>query len=193
MKRSILLLLSIISISIYAQEQEQPQNVDMPKYVLKTNALYWATTSLNVGAEFALSEKITLDALVSYNPWAFSGNKKFKYWLLQPEIRYWATERFNGHFFGLHIHFADYNVGGIKMLGLQKHRYQGYLYGGGISYGYHWILNKRWSLEGTIGLGYAHLDYSKYDCAKCGKKIKEDNNNYWGPTKVAVNLIYVLE
>ena len=38
-------------------------------------------------------------------------------------------------------------------------RYDGSLYGVGISYGYQWIISKRWSMEATIGVGYARLKY----------------------------------
>ena len=41
-------------------------------------------------------------------------------------------------------------------------RYQGRLYGGGLSIGHSWILKKRWSLEASIGLGYACLLYTSF-------------------------------
>lgn len=176
---------------VYAQEENK--ELRLPDYVVKTNALYLATTTLNLGVEIGLSKKFTLDISGNYNPWSFSDNKKLKHWLVQPELRYWLCERFNGHFFGLHGHYAEYNVGGIKMLGLENYRYEGNLYGAGISYGYHWLLNNRWSLEATIGVGYAHLDYDKYRCEKCGTKIKDDTKDYWGPTKVGLSLIYILK
>lgn len=191
-KHFILLCIILITTgTVHAQETNN--NLRLPSVALKTNALYWATTTPNIGIEFALSKKFTLDISGNYNPWSFSDNKKLKHWLVQPELRYWPCERFNGHFWGLHGHYAEYNVGGIKMLGLKGHRYEGKLYGAGISYGYHWILNNRWSMEATIGAGYAHLDYDKYRCEKCGTKIKDDTKNYWGPTKVGLSIVYILK
>lgn len=163
-----------------------------PHFAIKTNTLYWATTTPNLGVEIGLSEKSTLDISGNYNPWTFSKHKKIKHWLIQPELRYWFCERFNGHFVGLHGHYAEYNFGGIKQLGLKNKRYEGNLWGAGVSYGYHWILGNHWSLEATVGLGYAHLDYDKYKCGKCGAKIKDDNKNYWGPTKIGLSFIYVI-
>ena len=54
------------------------------------------------------------------------------------------VEKFNGHFLGVHAHYADYNVGGIKFLSknMENYRYQGNLYGAGLSYGYQWLLSK---------------------------------------------------
>lgn len=193
MRKQLLLLSLVFTMisGIYGQTKEN--NYYLPAYAVKTNGLYWATTTPNIGVEFGLSEKLTLDVSANYNPWNLGGNKKLKHWLVQPELRYWLCERFNGHFLGVHAHYAEYNVGGIKMLGIERYRYEGNLYGGGISYGYHWILNKRWSLEATVGVGYAYLDYTKYNCGECGAKIKDDTRSYWGPTKAGINLIYILK
>ena len=72
---------------------------------------------------------------------------------------------------------------------MEKNRYQGTLYGAGLSYGYQWLLSKHWSMEAVIGAGWAHLDQDKYPCAECGDKIGKDRN-YFGVTKAALSLIY---
>lgn len=186
------LLACLITVgSTYGQEIQR--STYLPKFAVKTNALYWATTTPNLGMEFALSRKHTLDISGNWNPFTFSNHKKLKHWGVQPEFRYWTCERFNGHFFGLHAHYADFNVGGIKQLGLKNKRYQGELYGGGVSYGYQWILSNRFNLEATVGVGYARINYDKYKCGKCGEKIKDGNKNYFGPTKVGLTLIYVIK
>lgn len=63
----------------------------------------------------------------------------------------------------------------LDIFGLGNYRYDGKIYGAGISYGYHWILKNRWSMEATIGAGYARLDYDKYACGKCGEKLGHNN------------------
>jgi hypothetical protein len=159
----------------------------------KSNILYDVTTTVNLGLEVALAPQWTIDLPVNYNPWEFAGNKKLKHWLIQPEIRYWLCEKFNGHFLGLHAHIGDYNVGGIQSLGLEKSRYQGNLYGAGLAYGYQWILSRRWSLEATLGLGYAYLSHTQYPCEVCTSKIADSTKNYFGPTRVGISLIYILK
>ena len=59
------------------------------KVGIKTNLLYDATTTMNLGIEFGLAPKWTLDISGNYNPWTFSENRKMKHWLIQPEARYW--------------------------------------------------------------------------------------------------------
>ena len=71
---------------------------------VKTNLLYWATSTPNIGFEFGLGKRTTLDLVGGYNPWTLNkdDNKKIKHWMVMPEFRYWLCERFNGHFFGIH-------------------------------------------------------------------------------------------
>ena len=81
----------------------------------KSNLLYDATATINLGVEMELSKKWTLDLSGNYNGWKFGDDMRWKHWMVQPEARYWLCEKFNGHFLGVHAHYADYNVGGIKI------------------------------------------------------------------------------
>ena len=159
MKTIKFLLLAALMLTYTISTYGQDKSHYMPKFAIKTNALYWATTTANLGFE----------------------------------LRYWLCERFYGHFFGLHAHYAEANVSNLNILGLGHERYQGNIYGAGISYGYQWILNKHWSMEAEIGVGYARIDYDKYNCGKCGSKLDSGHKNYIGPTKVALNIIYVIK
>lgn len=167
---------------------------------INTNILYWATTTPNIGIETALSKKVTIDIQGTYNPWRFGSreeNKKIKHWVIQPEVRLWNCEKFNGSFWGIHSFYGKYNMGGIELPlgilpGMKNHRYEGYFAGGGISYDYQWYLGKRWNLHATIGVGYAYAGYKKYECRLCGDYIGKENRHYVGPTKLGLSLIYLL-
>lgn len=171
------------------------------KVALKTNLLYDATATVNAGIEIGLAPRWTLDISGNFNDWTMSHNRKWKHWLVQPEARYWFCERFSGHFFGIHAHGGEYNFGnlknGIKFLGsdfskLTDNRYQGWYVGGGLSYGYAWILGKHWNLEAELGIGYIYTRFDKYPCAECGEKIEEDaSHHYFGPTKLALSIVYL--
>lgn len=185
--------------TIATPEPAQASAPAAPKNLaLKTNLLLWSTTSPNIGAELRLSKKMTLDLGVSYNPWKFSDNKLFRHILIQPELRYWNRESFSGHFFGANLAYAFFNVGGVKLpFGLipsmEQERYEGNLYSIGVSWGYHKRLTNRISAEVTAGIGYAHLDYNKFPCQECGRKIAHENKNYFGPTKLGISVIYILK
>ena len=174
------------------------QQAHAQEIAIKTNLAYWATTTPNLGMEFALGKKSTLEISGGVNPFEFSDNKRFKHWLVQPEYRWWFCEAFNGHFLGIHAHGAQFNVGGWDIpLGrldvFKDKRYEGYLYGAGISYGYQWVLTNRWNFEFNIGAGYARIHYGEYPCKDCGTKQDEGNYNYWGITRVELSFIYFIK
>ena len=97
-------------------------------------------------------------------------------------------------FFGIHAHAAHFNVGLISFISELKHTvYRGNLYGGGLSYGYHFAFGKRWGLELTLGIGYAWLDYKEYYCTYCAELRGKKNRHYLGPTRAGVSLIYFIK
>lgn len=169
------------------------------KVAVKTNLLYDATASANLGLEFAMAPRWTFDLSGNYNAWPIKEHK-WKHWFAQPEFRYWFCDRFAKSFIGFHAIGGQYNIGNIPhgfkffntdLRKLADHRYQGWGVGGGISYGYDWILGKHWNLEAEIGVGYVYLDYGVYNCESCSKKIGKGHHNYYGPTKVALNIVYL--
>ena len=191
-RRCYIILLFVLLFSYNAKAQ---------KIAGKTNIIYDVSATVNVGLEVGLSDKWTLDMSGSFNGWSTSGEKKWKHWMMQPEARYWLCDKFSGHFFGFHLHGGQYNIGGVntglKFLGtdfsqLKNYRYQGWFVGTGIGYGYSWILDRHWNLEAEIGLGYSYTRYDKFECAGCGEKVEKGRtHHYVGPTKAALNLIYV--
>lgn len=163
---------------------------------VKTNVLYDATASINAGIEFSMGRKWTLDVSGNYNAWDFSNNKKWRHILVQPELRYWLCEKMNGHFLGAHAHWTKFNIGNVDMpFGLWKetaaNRFEGDLWGGGFTYGYAYPLSRHFNMEAVVGIGYARVIFDKYPGRSCGTKILSDKKNYFGPTKLAINLVYV--
>lgn len=168
---------------------------------IKTNILSDVFLNINTGLEVGLAPRWTLDVSGELNAWTLSHDRRWKHWAVQPEARYWFCDRFAGHFVGAHLHGGQYNIGGIdndfNLLGtdfstLKDTRYQGWFVGAGIAYGYAWILGRHWNIEAEIGVGYSYTRYDRFRCAGCGKKVGENKpHNYFGPTKAAVNLVYL--
>jgi len=167
--------------------------------VIKNNLLYDATSTPNLSLEFGLNKKQTFDVQVGFNPFDLDkqANKKFKHIAIQPEWRYWTCERFNGLFFGIHAHAGRFNVSNMKFPGgilhtLEKNRYEGWFVGAGVGMGYQLVLNRRWSLEAELGAGYAYLDYDKFRCNTCGNLEASKTKDYFGLTKAALSVVYVI-
>ncbi|WP_075557711.1 DUF3575 domain-containing protein [Parabacteroides timonensis] len=164
------------------------------KIALKNNLLMDAMASPNLGVEFKVGERTTIDIPASLNLWSFSDTKKFKHVAVQPEVRWWLCQPLTGHFWGAHAHYASYNVGGIGPFStIKENRYEGWLVGAGISYGYNWILAPRWSIEATVGVGYAYLSYDKFPCGKCQPLEHSGTKHYFGPTKLGLTLIFLIK
>ena len=193
MKR-VLLLLMIVVFSF-------PQELYSQKVAVKSNLLSDFWLNPNLGLEVGLAPKWTLEVDGQFNAWTLSNDKRWKHWAVQPGVRYWLCDRFGGHYFGAYLHGGQYNVGGINLnvnfLGtdfrkLENTRYQGWFVGGGVSYGHAFMLSRHWNLETEIGIGYSYTHYDRFRCAGCGKKIETNKpHHYVGPTKAAVNLVYV--
>ena len=164
------------------------------KVALKNNLLMDGMASPNLGVEFRTGARTSLEIPVSANLWSFSDTKKFKHIALQPEFRWWTCQPFAGHFFGIHAHYASFNVGGIDPFDtIKKSRYEGWLTGGGLTYGYTWILAPRWSLEASVGAGYTYFSYDKFPCGKCQPRSYHKNKHYLGPTKAALTLVFMIK
>jgi hypothetical protein len=191
--KKLLLILSFIA--LFSAKESSAQ-----EWALKSNLLYDATTTINLGFETALAEKWTFDLSGNWNPFQFEDNMKWKHWLIQPEFRYWTCRKFGGHFFAAHLLGGQYNFGNIdglpNFLGsdlsqLADHRYEGWYAGAGVGYGYAWMLGKHWNLEAEIGVGAAYTNFEKYKCPKCCKLVGTDDHIYYGLTKLAINLVYL--
>jgi hypothetical protein len=170
-------------------------------FAIKTNILYDATTTLNLGVEFGLAPKWTMDISGNYNPWNLPSGKLIKHAMVQPEFRYWFCDRFSRHFLGFHAIGGIYNVGKIPnnikigsldLSPLSNHRLEGWGIGAGIAYGYAFILGEHWNLEFEIGAGYIYTENDKFQCVECGKRLADNiPYHYFGPTKANIGLVYV--
>ena len=167
---------------------------------VKTNLISDGFLSPNLGVEIGLAPHWSLDLTGQICFWDINKHK-WKHWMAQPEARYWFCDRFAGHFLGVHAIGGKFNFGNIRnkihFLGsdfsqLTDYRYQGWAAGGGIAYGYAWILSKHWNLEAEIGIGWMYTKFDKFSCMDCGRKVASgQHHNYFGPTKLAINLEYI--
>ncbi|MDE5849098.1 MAG: DUF3575 domain-containing protein [Muribaculaceae bacterium] len=166
---------------------------------LKSNLLYDAIATPDLGVEVKLAPQWTLEMTGNVNFWKVN-DRRWKQWNVQPEARFWFCQAFSGHFLGAHLIGGQYNFGNLpfnfKFLGsdfskLRDSRYQGWMGGAGLAYGYSWILDRHWNFEAEIGVGWIYATYDKYPCAVCGTKLDSGHHNYFGPTKAALNIVYV--
>ncbi len=178
------------------------------QFGIKTNLLYDATTTPNLGIEIGLKGKSTVNLVYGINPWTFhsdtKGERKAKHWVLMPEYRWYTCQKFSGHFIGVHAMGGEFNAGNVNLpipgafihgenlqKGVRDHRYEGRFLGAGFTYGYQWILSKHINFEAEVGVGYNHIWFDKYACGDCGAKLYKGHSNYLGVTKLGLSIMYL--
>ena len=203
MKKYLIIVLLLVAVF--------PGSALAQKAAVKTNLLYWATTTPNLGVEVVMGDRSTFNLEGGYNPFTLDAdkdvNKKIKHFLVTPEFRYWFCEAFNGHFIGINGNFSQFNVSAIEtpeifyainepsgFTGLKKDtRNEGWAAGAGVTYGYQWILGNRLNLEATLGLGYWYTQYNEFNNRKCGIFQQTFNRHLLGLTKCGVSFIYLIK
>ena len=113
---------------------------------VRANTLAALTGTVAVGAEAALTDNWTVETSAYWNP-IRTERLTTQVGAVQLGVRHWFYEDFVGHFLGLHASWVDYRIGN------RRRTYDGRAYGIGISYGYAWILSKRWNLVVEAGAG----------------------------------------
>lgn len=164
---------------------------------VKTNLLYWATGTLNLGAEVAVSKHSTISLTANCNPWTFGSDNKIQAWFVQPEYRYWFTEKFTRHYVGVHLIGGKFEIGGFKLpfglfKNLRNHYYKGSVVGAGISYGYHFYISPRWNLEAMVGVGLARINYHAEPVSGPKAASYRNTTRYLPvPTEVGISFVYL--
>lgn len=184
--RHALLAVSLILPVIASAQTQSEMGISRPGWAVKTNLLYDATATVNLGVEVRTGRRTSLDLPFSYNGWTVQKGRQWEHFLAQPEFRLWTREAMGGHFFGFHGHYANYDISHLPFTQYTKpHRFDGWLAGAGASYGYRWNLSRRMALEAAIGVGYAYMSYDRH--SDTGMVVGEAKH-YFGPTKAALSL-----
>lgn len=186
-KLRLILAVVLLAVSLLSQAQ-RATSPGYDRWAIKSNALYLAAGVSNLGGEYAFHRRWSVDLPVVYSPYTIARTYRLRLLYVQPEVRYWLDRPMKGHFFGVHLHAGVFNVSFDT-----KNRYQSEkgFYGGGLSYGYAMPLSSRWSMEFTVGVGYAFTKYCTYYNVHNGICYEKDRpSNYWGITRLGLNFVY---
>lgn len=137
----------ITTVLLFTALWGSPHGAAAQIFAIRANALAVCSATLNVGAEVSVSDKWTVEASGYWNP-VKTPSLSMNFHAVQLGGRHWFYESFVGHFLGQHFTYAGYD------LGSRTRCYKGHAYGLGVSYGYAWMLSKRWfvTLEAGVGL-----------------------------------------
>ncbi len=172
-------------------------NYPFSNLAVKINVPYLLVTQTpSLAVELGTGRRTTLELSVVYNPFAGdkkgTERKKSTHTIIRPELRLWLCERHNGHFFGAHAFYAEYNdmaSHNFPLLFKRGYRYDGHAVGVGLTYGFHQPVSRRWGIEFDLGLGVAHVDHKRFDGVDAVRKKRM----YAGPTRAGVTLVYQIK
>lgn len=173
---------------------------------VKSNLLFDVVTALNYSIEVPFKEKYSV-LFQHHFPWWERDNKYcLQFLTFGGEFRWWFApssqlpakyRRENNLLLG---HFVGANVWGGKgdiQIGRKFGCYHFDFWSVGLSYGYSMPIGRRFNLEFTVSVGYAHIPYQHYIPSDNWEVLIKDNNkfgtlNYVGITKAEVNLVMPL-
>ncbi|BEG97924.1 DUF3575 domain-containing protein [Bacteroides sedimenti] len=155
------------------------------RIALKTNTLYLATASPNIETEFRMGKHFTLDLSVAGNFSTINGNQ-LHFQQVSPELRYWFSRPMARHFVGVTTSGTNYNFR------FKDHAYDGDALAAGFTYGFDWVISRRWNLETSIGAGM--LKYRCFDYKEGEVKPLSPNKDktIFAPIKLGLTISYIL-
>ena len=160
---------------------------------LKTNTLAWGMLVSNMAVELKASPHWSFTLPVYFSAWDyFSSTVKFRTFTLQPEARYWFSEK-EGWFAGAHAGLAYYNFAWGGKWRVQDYDCDSPALGGGLSGGCRWPFGKqkRWLVECSLGVSVYRLHYSKFHNRPNGLLARSEKKTFWGIDQAAITLAYM--
>lgn len=187
---------------------------DRNRLAVKTNVIYFATLSPNLGIEAAISPRFSVEFSAGLNPLKKDGKEKplppdeegqpnqtlwedgksSKHWQLKGELRYWFDKPFSKHLVGVALFYGKFDWGGreVPFLFEKEFFYDGKGFGAGVVYGYHCPLSRKLHLELTIGAGIISLDYDRRKTDHPQAGMTHYKKKYYGPTQLGAKLVFMI-
>lgn len=170
-----------------------------PRVHLKTNAVGLGLAIANVGAEIDFAKHWSFALPICYSAWNyFRSTIKFRTFSIQPEFRYWLSQKNDGFFAGAHFGLTYYNFAFNGDYRYQDHDGTTPAIGGGLSVGYRMPISKnnRWRMEFSLGAGVYPLHYDVFHNTKKtkdGLMTETIKKTYWGIDQAAISFMYTFD
>lgn len=189
------MLLSAIGPSSFGSTMGNDNECDdcQPRFALKTNMLYDAIVTPDLGVEMSLARKFSLSVEGVYAWW--SKDSAHRYWRIRgawAEMRYWFGSKseiraLTGHHISVYGSAFDYDF----EFGNRGWQSPKGTYGVGVGYGYSFRLNGRLNLDLAFKAGYSTGKLIKYK-PQCGRYVCTDRStsHYFGVTGLEITLVW---
>ena len=195
---TIALLLTFTAQQVALAQSPLGEETKQPRIALRTNLLYDATLSPNLGVDVRVDSAWTVGLLVGINAWDIDKekNKKWRHALFSIRARKYRDSLFHKGYYEADVIYSHFNVGNTKIpFGLysavKDRRLQGDLIALGGKYGYSWILSRTWRIEAEAGVAVGYAWFKEYDCDHCGTYYGKGDRIFLLP-QLGVNVVYII-
>ena len=195
---TIALLLTFTAQQVALAQSPLGEAAKQPRIALRTNLLYDATLSPNLGVDVRVDSAWTVGLLVGLNAWDIDKekNKKWRHALFSLRARNYKKKLFQKNYMEFDAIYSHFNVGNTKIpFGLysavKDHRLQGDLFALGGKYGYSWILARHWRIEAEAGVAVGYAWFKEYDCDHCGTYYGKGDRIFLLP-QLGINVVYII-
>lgn len=184
-----------------AEPEPEPEPVAEPEewtrhLYIKTNGIGWVMAAANLAVEVDLAKHWSFTLPLYWSSWNyFKTTLKFRTLTLQPEVRYWFSEKNDGWFCGAHFGLGWFNYATNGDYRYQDHGGHSPAIGGGIAAGYRLPIshNKRWKMEFTLGAGVYKTHYDKFINETNGQMVGTEKKTWFGIDQAAVSIAYTFD
>ena len=196
---TIALLLALTAQQSVKAQSPLGEEAKQPRIALRTNLLYDATLSPNLGVDVRVDSTWTVGLLAGVNAWDIdkAKNKKWRHMLFSLRARNYLNHSvFHKNYMGFDAIYSHFNVGNTKIpfglyKGAQDRRLQGDLVALGGKYGYSWILARNWRIEAEAGVAVGYAWFKEYECDHCGTYYGKGDRIFLLP-QLGVNVVYII-
>ena len=195
---TIALLLAFSAQQVVLAQSPKGEVVKQPRVALRTNLLYDATLTPNLGVDIRVDSLRTVGLLAGVNAWDIdkAKNKKWRHMLFSLRARKYRDFLFHKGYFEGDLIYSHFNVGNTKIpfgiySAVKDRRLQGDLVALGGKYGYSWILSRTWRIEAEAGVAVGYAWFKEYDCAHCGTYYGKGDRIFLLP-QLGINVVYII-
>ena len=197
--RTIALLLLLAMQQVAVAQSPSGDSTQQSRIALRTNLLYDATLSPNLGVDVRVDSAWTVGLLAGINAWDIdkAKNKKWRHMLFSLRARkYLKKTLFQKNYMEFDAIYSHFNVGNTKIpFGIysatKDRRLQGDLVALGGKYGYSWILARDWRIEAEGGVAVGYAWFKEYDCPHCGTFLGNGDRIFLLP-QLGINVVYII-
>lgn len=159
-----------------------------------SNAIEWGLLIANAGGEWDFSDCWSLNLSLHYSALNyFSARRKFRTFILRPEVRFWPAGQDRGLFVDAHVQMAAYNFA-LRRWAYRIQDVDGKhpALGGGIGVGYRLPLGRsgHWAAEAALGVGVYRLRYDRFENRPGGQLVDTRSRTRVCIDNVALSIVY---